>query len=80
MIELYTLPGCPYCKKVEHKLEELAVPYEKHEVPASRAARTEVQAISGQSGVPVIVDADNGVSGMAESADIVSYLDRVYAE
>ena len=47
-------------------------------VPRSHSERTEVEAVSGQTGVPVLVDRDNGVEGMPESDDIVAYLEREY--
>ena len=78
-ITLYELPGCPYCAKVIDTLEELDLEYETVEVPSAHAERTEVKEISGQTGVPVIVDEDNGVDGMHESDDIVDYLERTYA-
>ncbi|MFC6990149.1 glutaredoxin family protein [Haloplanus sp. GCM10025708] len=77
-LQLYQLPGCPYCAKVRHKLDELGVDYETHEVPSSHADRTEVKEISGQTGVPVVVDADHDVDGMPESDDIVAYLEETY--
>ena len=77
-LELYELPGCPYCAKVKRKLDELGLEYDSHEVPSSHAERGEVEAVSGQTGVPVLVDNSNGVEGMPESDDIVDYLDREY--
>ena len=77
-LELYELPGCPYCAKVISKLDELDLEYVSHEVPRSHAARTEVKEISGQTGVPVLVDKAHGVDGMAESDDIVAYLEKTY--
>ncbi|WP_232686700.1 glutathione S-transferase N-terminal domain-containing protein [Halobacterium zhouii] len=77
-LELYRLDGCPYCAKVETKLDELDIDYEQHEVPSSRAERDEVKEVSGQAGVPVLVDEENGVEGMPESDDIVDYLDEQY--
>ena len=79
-IQFYVLPGCPYCAKVEDKLQELDLEYESHEVPRSKPERDEVEDVSGQRGVPVIVDADNGVDGMYESDDIVEYLERTYGD
>lgn len=79
MIELYSLSGCPYCAKVEAKLEELGLDYERHEVPARRSHRKTVEEISGQQGVPVLVDSDHDVTGMPESDDIVRYLEQTYA-
>lgn len=78
MLELYSLSGCPYCAKVESKLEALGLDYERHEVPRRRTNRSTVEEVSGQQGVPVLVDTENGVTGMAESDDIVAYLERTY--
>ncbi len=78
-IQFYELPGCPFCAKVRTKLEELDLEYDTIEVPRPHSERTEVEAISGQTGVPVIVDEDHGVDGMAESDDIVAYLEETYA-
>lgn len=77
-LELYELPGCPYCGKVKQKLDELDLDYISHQVPSSHAQRTEVKEISDQTGVPVLVDPENGVEGMPESDDIVQYLEATY--
>jgi glutaredoxin 3 len=77
-LELYELEGCPYCAKVKTKLDELDLDYESHMVPRSHSERTEVEEVSGQTGVPVLVDPDNGVEGMPESDDIVEYLEAEY--
>lgn len=78
MIELYELPGCPYCAKVKRKLDELQLDYQSHTVSPNRSQRTVVQEVSGQTSVPVLIDSDHGISGMAESDEIVAYLDRIY--
>ncbi|AXG05765.1 glutaredoxin [Haloplanus rubicundus] len=77
-LELYELPGCPYCAKVKTKLDELGLEYVSHEVPRSHPERTEVEEVSGQTGVPVLVDPDHDVEGMSESDDIVAYLEQTY--
>jgi len=77
-LELYELPGCPYCAKVKNKLDELGLDYVSHEVPRSHSERTEVEEVSGQTGVPVLVDPDHDVEGMPESDDIVAYLETTY--
>jgi glutathione S-transferase len=79
MLELYRLPGCPYCAKVESTLEDLDLDYKSHTVLPFRFLRFEVKSVSGQSGVPVLVDPEHGVEGMAESDDIVTYLEDTYA-
>ncbi|MFC7140958.1 glutathione S-transferase N-terminal domain-containing protein [Halosimplex aquaticum] len=77
-LELYELEGCPYCAKVTKKLDELDLEYESHMVPRSHDERTEVEEVSGQTGVPVLVDEENDVEGMPESDDIVEYLEEEY--
>ncbi|GAA0193906.1 glutathione S-transferase N-terminal domain-containing protein [Halobaculum roseum] len=77
---LYELEGCPYCAKVTKKLDELGLEYESIMVPRSHAERTEVEEVSGQTGVPVLVDEDHGVEGMPESDDIVAYLEETYGQ
>lgn len=77
-IEVYVLEGCPYCAKVTNKLDDLGLEYDTISVPASHSDRTEVKAVSGQTGVPVLIDHEHGIDGMAESDDIVEYLEATY--
>jgi len=77
-IELYALDGCPYCEKVHDALESAGVEYETHWVGALHSERDDVKRVSGQRGVPVIVDEDRGVV-MAESDRIVDYVERTLA-
>jgi glutathione S-transferase len=77
-LTLYELEGCPYCAKVTTKLEELGLEYDSITVPRSHSERTEVKAVSGQTGVPVLVDPEHDVEGMPESDDIVAYLEETY--
>ncbi|ELZ17913.1 glutaredoxin [Haloterrigena salina JCM 13891] len=79
-ITMYELPGCPYCAKVRSKLDDLDLEYDVIEVPRSHDERTEVEKVSGQTGVPVISDEAEGVEGMHESDDIVEYLEETYGE
>lgn len=76
---LYELTGCPYCAKVINKLDELGLEYESREVPRSHSERTEVKEISGQTGVPVLIDEVHDIDGMPESNDIVAHLEEHYA-
>ena len=77
-LTLYELSGCPYCAKVTTKLDELDLEYDSIMVPSAHGERTEVEEVSGQTGVPVLVDDDHGVEGMPESDDIVAYLEETY--
>ena len=78
-LTLYELPGCPYCQNVIDTLDRLEIDYTSITVPRSHPDRTEVKEISGQTGVPVIVDPAHDVDGMAESTDIIAYLESTYA-
>jgi glutaredoxin len=77
-IELYALDGCPYCEKVHDALDEAGVDYDTHWVEALHSTRDEVRRVSGQRGVPVLVDEERGVT-MAESANILEYVERTLA-
>ncbi|RAW45047.1 glutaredoxin [Halorubrum sp. 48-1-W] len=77
-LKLYELESCPYCAKVRETLAELGLEYESVVVPRAHGDRTEVEEVSGQTGVPVLVDEANGIDGMPESDDIVEYLQETY--
>ncbi|QKY20631.1 glutathione S-transferase N-terminal domain-containing protein [Halolamina sp. CBA1230] len=79
-LTLYELEGCPYCAKVKDKLAELDLAYDSVMVPSSHDQRDEVKEVSGQTGVPVLVDEEHGVEGMPESDDIVEYLEETYGD
>jgi len=79
-LELYELEGSPYCAKVKDKLADLDLDYDSHMVPSSHSERTDVEDVSGQTGVPVLIDHEHDVDGMAESDDIVEYLDETYGQ
>jgi len=69
---------CPYCRRVRRTLDRMALDYTTRTVPFAHAGRTTVREVSGQTGVPVLTDPNTDVAGMAESADIVAYLERTY--
>ena len=77
-LTLYQLDGCRYCEKVADRMDELDLDYETEWVEALHSRRDEVKRVSGQRGVPVLVDDDRGVT-MAESDSIVEYLESSYA-
>lgn len=75
-MKLYDLPGCPFCKMVRDRLDELGLKYERIEVPPMRSARKEVFEVSGQYTVPVLVD---GEVVLDDEKKILLYLDEKYA-
>lgn len=76
MLEVYQFEACPYCKKVREKLTELQIDFIGRQVDP-RGDRERVKDISGQTGVPVLVD-PNTDTAMPESDDIVDYLEEHY--
>lgn len=77
-LTLYELEGCPFCLKVKNKLDELGLEYDSIYVPSAHSERTEVKEVSGQTGVPVLVDPEHDIDAMPESDDIVAYLEKTY--
>jgi glutaredoxin len=77
-LTLYALDGCPYCDKVHDALTEADFDYETVWVEAMHSDRNEVKRVSGQRGVPVLVDDDHGVT-MSESENILEYVERSLA-
>jgi glutathione S-transferase len=78
-ITLYRLQACPFCERVVRKLDEYGLAYQSRFVEPLHSRRDAVKRESGVRTVPVIVDDNTGVT-MAESANIVSYLEETYGE
>ncbi|MFC7136346.1 glutaredoxin family protein [Halobaculum litoreum] len=77
-ITLYALDGCPWCEKVHDALQEHDAEYETVWTEGLHSKRDEVARVSGQRGVPVLVDTEHGVT-MNESANILEYIERTLA-
>ncbi|WP_254864401.1 glutathione S-transferase N-terminal domain-containing protein [Halovivax gelatinilyticus] len=76
-ITLYRLQGCPYCERVVRVLDDLDLSYHSRFVEPLHSRRDAVKRVAGVRSVPVLVDESTGVT-MAESANIVTYLERSY--
>ncbi len=77
-VRLYALDGCPWCEKVHDALADAGIEYETEWVDALHSDRDAVKRVSGQRGVPVLIDEARGVT-MSESANILAYVDRTLA-
>ncbi len=75
-IVLYQAEWCPYCARVRAKLTDLLLDYKTVNVPRSHDERTEVKRVSGQTGIPVMVDGDTILD---DDDDIIPYLEKTYA-
>jgi glutathione S-transferase len=78
-LTLYRLQACPFCERVVRRLNELDIEYESRFVEPLHSERNAVKRVSGKRTVPAVSDPNTGVT-MAESANIVEYLDGTYGE
>jgi len=78
-VELYDRKSCPYSTKVRNKLEELGIEYDETTVPEAHKDRDRVKERTGQTGVPVLFDENLDDDFLADSREIVSYLERQYS-
>ncbi|HEY8431018.1 MAG TPA: glutathione S-transferase N-terminal domain-containing protein [Sandaracinaceae bacterium] len=62
---------CP-CGAVARKLRRLGVEYRTERVPYRRSARPEIEELTGQRRVPVLIDGDEVIS---DSKRIIEYLE-----
>ena len=76
-IDLYDRPDCPYSKRVRRVLDVLSVDYDETIVPEEQDDRDELEQLTGQRGVPVIID-DNHPNGLSDSGEIADYLKSNY--
>jgi glutathione S-transferase len=74
-IVLYQAEWCPYCARVRSKLTELQLDYLNVNVPRDHAERGIVKEVSGQTGIPVMVD---GEVVLDDDDKIIPYLDEKY--
>ncbi len=79
MIEVYQMEGCPYCKKVRMKLEELDVTYIS--VPCSPNSKNwkKLVELGGEEQTPFLHDPKNNIK-MYESDEIIAYLEKMYGK
>jgi glutathione S-transferase len=67
---------CP-CGAVERRLRKLELEHTTRRVPYRRSARPEIEELTRQDRVPVLVDGDEVIS---DSKRIIEYLEWKYAE
>jgi glutaredoxin len=75
MLTLYQAEWCPYTHPVRQLMTELGLTYTTVNVPADREARTDLLAVSGQEGIPVLVDGD---AVFTDSDEIIEHLRSTY--
>lgn len=60
LMKLYQTEWCPYCRRVRMKLTELGITYVAVNVPRNKSSRTDLLAVSGQLGIPTLVEPGRG--------------------
>jgi glutaredoxin len=74
-IVLYQAEWCPYCARVRSKLTDLLLDHKVVNVPRAHSERDIVKQVSGQTGIPVLVDGDVTLD---DDDDIIPYLEKKY--
>jgi glutathione S-transferase len=77
-IVLYQAEWCPYCARVRERMTDLLLDYKVVNVPRSHSERTVVEKVSGQTGIPVLVDGDVTIADDDDA--IIDYLDKKYGK
>ncbi|NKE70256.1 glutathione S-transferase N-terminal domain-containing protein [Candidatus Manganitrophus noduliformans] len=78
MLELYQFEECPYCQIVRARLTDLGIDYLIRNEPRDKQKRERLQRISGQKGVPTLVDPERGVVIPDDDEKIIRYLEEQY--
>ncbi len=76
LMRLYQTEWCPYCRRVRMKLTDLGIAYLAVNVPREKSLRTDLLAVSGQTGIPTLIDHDVFIADDDEA--IIAYLEARY--
>lgn len=63
MVKVYSSDNCRYCRDLKAYLEKKNIPYETFDVARNESYAREMQAVSGQSAIPVTVIGDEIIIG-----------------
>ena len=78
MMKLYQAEWCPYCQRVRSKMTDLKLTYINVNVPRSKQDRTELLEVSGQTGIPTLVDGDVVIADDDDA--IIRHLEKNYVK
>lgn len=79
MLELYQIEGCPDCDRVRRALADLLLDFVVRQVPTERTHRSRLTQVTGQDGVPTLVDSERRMI-VTEAHDIIAYLHENYGD
>lgn len=75
--ELYIMPACPYCHKVQRYMNQRGIELPLHDITKEPEARATLERIGGKVQVPCLFI--DGIP-MYESDDIIAYFDRAFSD
>ena len=78
MLELYQFEECPYSTHVRAKMSEWEIDYILRNVSKDKSQRHRLKKVSGQNGVPTLVDSLRNVVIAGNEKKIVAYLRHHY--
>ncbi len=76
--KLYQTEWCPYCQNVRKKLADMGLRYITINVPSVKVMRGDLFRLSGQRGVPTLVDGDVIIPD--DDEPIIAYLEEQYGQ
>lgn len=78
MLELYQFEECEYSTQVRLKMSEWEIDYILRNVSQNKSKRQRLKKISGQSGVPALIDSSRNVVIAGDDQKIIAYLRKHY--
>lgn len=78
MLELYQFEECPYSTHVRTKMSEWEMDYLLRNVSKDKSQRHRLKKVSGQNGVPTLVDSLRNVIIAGNEKKIIAYLRNHY--
>jgi glutaredoxin 3 len=78
MLELYQFEECEYSTQVRLKMSEWEIDYLLRNVSKLKSNRHRLKKISGQTGVPTLVDSGRNVVIAGDEKRIIAYLRKHY--
>ena len=78
MLELYQFEECPYSTQVRLKMSEWEIDYVLRNVSKLKSKRRRLKKVSGQTGVPTLIDSWRNVTISGDEKKIIAYLRKHY--
>lgn len=77
MLELFQHESDEGCARVRKKLSDMMLDFVARQAPNDPSHRTRLELATGQSGIPALIDPEQGMI-VTEADDIIAYLEETY--